>query len=276
MSSPQTFSEVTEQLEMLRVEDPKFPGEPHFLVAHTRVQGSRYEGGEHARYYAKFALQVEYFFGPLHRQVGERVSSMGGESSWNDSVRLSNDEVMIRCEALRGLGLGGFLFNRVVRWAKHADPQSKVVPLSLSAVDGENEINRARRNRLYRKFGLRLVFQSADEVAGRSASDMKIEELIEWPDQTWPHIRTSNWNQGWHALASQYQKTRRELRQSRRLARVFRLKANRIEGHIRTFMAYLRMVVNWPLVIVAGILGFILGTQHVPDWVRSFWLWLVS
>jgi hypothetical protein len=36
------------------------------------------------------------------------------------------------------------------------------------------------------------------------------------------------------------------------------------------------MVVNWPLVIVAGILGFILGTQHVPDWVRSFWLWLVS
>jgi hypothetical protein len=274
MSSPQIFVEVTEQLEMLRIEDPKFPGEPHYLVAHTRVQGTRYEGEKKVSYCGKFGVQVEYFFGPLQRQVGKAVTSMGGESSWNDSVRLSNGEVMIRCEELRGLGLGGFLFNRIVRWAKHADPQSAIVPLWLSGVDGESKINRDRRNRLYRRFGLRLNFLSVDEVEGRSASDMKVGELIDWPDQEWPKIRSSNWNQGWHELVGQYQMTRRELRQSRRVARMYRLKVNRIEGHIKTCMAHLRVAVSWPLAVVFGVAGFILGSQHVPEWVWSLWRWL--
>lgn len=81
MSSPQTFAETTEHLEMLRVEDPKFSGQPHFLLVHTRVNGSRYEGEERTWWQGKFALRVEYFFGPLQDEIGKLVASLGGRNA---------------------------------------------------------------------------------------------------------------------------------------------------------------------------------------------------
>lgn len=271
MSSPQTFAETTEHLEMLRVEDPKFSGQPHFLLVHTRVNGSRYEDEERTWWQGKFALRVEYFFGPLQEEIGKLVASMGGETHWNDTVRLSNGEVMIRIEALRSLGLGSFLFNRVVRWAKHLNPHSTVIPLFLSEVDGTNPTNRARRNRLYRRFGLRLNFKEEDEIHGHSASDMKVSELVELPQTNWPHVHASYWNIGWREFASQYKKTRRELRQARREARVFRAKVQRFEERIRIVTSYLRSVVSWPLAAFVGVLGFVLGSQRIPDWLLTLW-----
>lgn len=195
----------------------------------------------------------------------------GGETHWNDTVRLSNGEVMIRIEALRSLGLGSFLFNRVVRWAKHLNPHSTVIPLFLSEVDGTNPTNRARRNRLYRRFGLRLNFKEEDEIHGHSASDMKVSELVEWPQTNWPHVHASYWNIGWREFASQYKKTRRELRQARREARVFRAKVQRFEERIRIVTSYLRSVVSWPLAAFVGVLGFVLGSQRIPDWLLTLW-----
>lgn len=268
------FNETKEQLEMLWIEDPKFPNEPHYLVIHTQIFESREDGEGKTWLKGTLSMRAEYFFGPLQREIGSLVSNMGGEIYSDDKVRLSRGEVIIRIAALRELGLGGFLFNRVVRWVKHANPLSIVTPLYLSRTDGADPLNRERRNRLYRRFGIRLNFNCPDEIDGYSASDMKVQELIDFPHQAWPNIHPSSWRVGWKEFSRAYKDARRNFLMERRHARVYKNAANKREQLIQLFTAYLRSVVSWPLAIFSGVLGYWFGSVRASQDVLSLLGWL--
>ncbi len=79
---------------------------------------------------------------------------------------LTGGMVVIDPPSLHGHGLGTYLMNEVVRWAKRW-PDATVNTINLLEGQGYGA-NRERRNRFYEQFGLEFEYTSAERKAGIS------------------------------------------------------------------------------------------------------------
>ncbi|NZA27203.1 hypothetical protein H0E84_12505 [Luteimonas sp. SJ-92] len=90
---------------------------------------------------------------------GRFVGSFGG--SYEDCgtggvVYVLTGGNMLLDEDVRGLRLGSYLQNEVVRWVldKSQHRPGRIKPIRLSEVDARTEVQRDRRNRFYEQFGI--------------------------------------------------------------------------------------------------------------------------
>lgn len=85
--------------------------------------------------------------------------------------------IYIENRDFRGIGVGTYGFNEIISWVKNNFPDFKVSPISVSDVDAEDPINRRRRNHFYEKFGLKGIFNDAEQRSGKYYID-KVSSLI--------------------------------------------------------------------------------------------------
>ncbi|WCB48104.1 GNAT family N-acetyltransferase (plasmid) [Nitratidesulfovibrio vulgaris] len=111
-------------------------------------------------------------------EIGRRSRFHSGEflacySSFCNTVSLVSQSfygsggVFIDPEYLRGHRLGTYLLNEIVLWARQW-PEAQVAQIELCHLQGLDEDNRKRRNRLYEQFG--ITFDYTDEHCCRGVS----------------------------------------------------------------------------------------------------------
>ncbi|HEY0294048.1 MAG TPA: hypothetical protein VGC69_01800 [Bordetella sp.] len=109
--------------------------------------------------YGHITIKVHYLSGPS-QQAGTQICLMGGHvDSTSNMARLTNGNLVIENQALRGLGLGSYLFNIIVTWILSFEVDFDIVPVRLFAGDAYPG-NLERRNRFYEKFGLQFDYQT--------------------------------------------------------------------------------------------------------------------
>ncbi len=99
-------------------------------------------------------LLATYIDGPMpsDKISSGFISRMGGHvDTLGKKVKLTNGAVEV-LPGMRGLGIGTFLFNYLVCWAKEQDPGFEVVPIKVSSPD-VTESNQKRRNLFCAHFG---------------------------------------------------------------------------------------------------------------------------
>lgn len=101
---------------------------------------------------------------------------MGGSiDSYNKLVSITNGSVMVQ-KNFRGLGIGSFMFDVIIKWALKLDPSFKVSTIKVAEVYA-TEDNQARRNKLYANFGIEF---------GKPMNEGVVEGLSA------PHIRSKS------------------------------------------------------------------------------------
>lgn len=117
------------------------------------------------------------------RTYPERIGSMGGEYSGGlHQVYTLTGGSMILAESMRGLRIGTYMQNEVVRWAKHdiGEP-GRISPIDVVERDANTVEERDRRNRFYEQFGIVFEWSKLDteleRARGRSLSTLTIEEI---------------------------------------------------------------------------------------------------
>lgn len=104
-------------------------------------------------------------------QWDKRNKSSDWQLRGGDNLSFRNS-VMIKDTDLRSLGCGNLMMNEMLSLAKTYKPNSSI-KISLSHVDCEDENNRIRRNKLYKKFNFELHFDDEKECTGYGALILK-------------------------------------------------------------------------------------------------------
>lgn len=263
----------TDTVEVIQVRDDRHD-QPHYLLLTT----SRSETVEKTQATCCLAGKIDihalYLFGPLSQEIGNLVCQMGGEISANSSARITNGDVLIRITPLRSLRIASFMLNRIVRWVKCFEPERTVRPLQLVKQDA-NEANRARRNQLYRRFGIPLVFKDPmTEQDGHSADGFCVGGLVEYTDGQWKNISVTRSLDGFKALYHDKQMIRRELSRSKRMLATYKRKSQRFEAKVRFIQHTLYKIINFPSVLLAAVVGYGVGSGQWRNYLSSVKLFL--
>ncbi len=258
----------SDKFEVISVADERHKT-PHFLLLLTKQSVSirtiqeepEKEQKQEKRYLnGTIDIQARYLWGPLSQEIGNRVCHMGGKTSFNEGIRLSNGDILVEITKMHGLKVASFMLNRIVCWAKFFEAERKVQPFKLVPQDATNIDNRARRNQLYRKFGMRLVFDDpATEESGHSAHDLVVGELLTFSDREWANISVDNWLEGFRALESDRKKTRERLRESLQSLRYFKRRSKQFTVKAKMVRQALHHIVNWPLLVVTAVVAYGVG-----------------
>lgn len=278
MSTTRTETHSNERVEFICIKDSRF-STPHFLMLTTKETGTAFHVQSGRTVQGAIEIRAVYFFGPLTGQAGQLVAEMAGEAKWEGILRVTNGAVDIKLPELRGIRLGGYLFNRIIAWAKTFEPERRVVALKLSAAHAIDPDNKARRNSLYRKFGLRLIFVDGElESEGYSDSQTPVSELKSFSTSEWPKISSDSWHNGFLQHSNAIHKDQRLLRQYHREMKLYRRKLNSFEAKISAVRQCFIRVLNWPLVLMALVLGACVGAGTVNIWeqLSALWKWLIK
>lgn len=248
-----------ERVEFVTVRDDKH-NRTHYLIlsineSHTldKSQTDRYIN-------AQIEVNAKYLYGPLSSYIGRIVCKMGGKTISDYGVKISNGDVMVEVNELRGLHIGSFILNRIVIWAKTLEPERKIHQLKLVEQDATDSNNKLRRNNLYRKFGIKLVFNDPlTESSGKSAIDVHVKDLVEFTDREWSNIKVDNWIDGFGELNTEFHRIRDQLRQSRRRLAFYKRKSNRFDAKVGTVIKTLHNIINLPLFFIALLIGYLVA-----------------
>lgn len=177
--------ESTVNYEILKVPSPS--GEPHTILITTTQTESTFMSGMRPHRLGTIEVVAKYIGGPLSRERmlhQALVSKMGGDAdTLNRKVKITQGVVEIHVRALRGLGIGTFLFSKVVRWAIAFDPSLEVATIKVGSGDATAE-NQARRNFFYANFGLFFSdTEAVDAVVAGRLLPMHAADLI--PYEGW-------------------------------------------------------------------------------------------
>ena len=204
-------------------------------------------------------LRVQYLFGPHKRRIGDEIIHMGASIS-TDSVKLSNGEIMLNAPELRGRGITSYALNQVVMWAKlNTRPEMGVARLRLGPADAVDEVNKSRRNEMYKKFGFKFVFSDQNESIGYAYVD-QLSDVKSIDPSEWKQISVDSRFKGFEQLAKEFNLTRERYLLDKSRAKLFLKKWGCIEGIIKTLGSYIRRLVNTPLLIAGILVGVLVGT----------------
>lgn len=164
---------------------------PHKILITITQTSATFVSGITPHRLGTIEVEAKYISGPLDRSRilhQALVSTMGGNAdTLNKSTKITTGVVEILVGSLRGLGIGTYMFAKVVQWAIDFDPTLDVKTIKAGPGDATEE-NRHRRNRFYKNFGVRFFDSEFDNetvedfVAGRSMP-MKVADLI--PYEGW-------------------------------------------------------------------------------------------
>lgn len=201
---------------------------------------------------ASIEVKATYLSGGA-MSAGAHISTMGGNmSSHSQSVRLTNGSVLID-PAVRGLGLGSYMFRKIVDWARGFDQAFKIVPISVTEADATSD-NKARRNKFYGNFGITFIWsQGLIDERGRSDPNLTVAQLQ--AHGTWPHITANN---GFEVLQDCWQDLEKERATVGRLQTRVRwesIRGARLRGRLKMMV---RMA-NIPMFIALFAIGLMSG-----------------
>lgn len=107
-----------------------------------------------------------------------------------ESISLTRGSVLLSLVYLRGHYVGTYLQDEIVRWARQW-PNAIVTPITLSATDADDVINKMRRNRFYEQFGIVFEYDGTDRTSGVSmpmlAIDLKPVDPHVWQSRLKEH-----------------------------------------------------------------------------------------
>lgn len=183
MSTDKT--ETTLEYSILKV--PAEGGAEHTILITTSLRTATFVLRDKDQQVVTLDLLATYIDGPITpgNFTAGCISRMGGHlDTHNNRVKLTNSAVdVVPC--MQGLGIGTFLFNQVVCWAKKHDPQLHVAPIRVAYKDA-TEDNQARRNRFYANFGILFTDNpNNDGVVDEHSLPMRVSDLI-------PHTSRNN------------------------------------------------------------------------------------
>ena len=232
----------------------------HYLV--MTINGSyKYEkfGLEREWECGELDLRVQYICGPNKRRIGDEIIHMGASIS-SDSVKLSNGAIVLEAPELRGKGITSYALNQVVTWAKlNTRPEKGVARLKLGPADAVDEVNKSRRNEMYKKFGFKLAFSDQNESIGYAYAD-QLSDVKSIDPSEWKQISVDSRFKGFEQLAKEFNLTREKYLLDKSRAKLFLKKWSCIEGIIKTLGSYIRRLVNTPLLIAGILVGVLVGT----------------
>ena len=105
------------------------------------------------------------------------------------SLHLFTEEFRLE-ERLRGHGLGTWITQQFVLWARGLPPETRVWPIDISKADEKSEENQIRRDRLWHAMGFRFP-------AGQNCSmPLRVDEL-QLPRSRSSTLRWSPWHPGY-------------------------------------------------------------------------------
>lgn len=176
----------------------------------------------------------------------------------------SGGYVIIEPIRLRGCGVGTYLMNLVVLWARQW-PHAQVCEINLLDGDARHPDNRARRNQFYRQFGIEFDFKAgADEAIGTSRP-MTVGQLVPRPGL--PDTMTE------HALVPYLRRRINDVQDSlaeqrflqRELRKASDELADAYDGPVRWMLH--RTILDHPLrslLVLTMIVVIVLSWQHLP------------
>lgn len=170
---------------LIEVDDKRYEGEPHVILVKLHRTERRVIQDEVASLWeARLEVGAKCVAGPHLSQRILHVAHMGGQfqQGWSDfphKIKLTPGGILVRQE-YRGLRIGTYLQNLVIRWAIDLKVDAVVEKISLIAGDARTADERDRRNRFYEQFGLRFIYEEGTGIersVGRSIPDLRIAEL---------------------------------------------------------------------------------------------------
>lgn len=123
------------------------------------------------------------------------IATIGGEyrggcGDDDGQYCLTRGSMMIAPDEFRGLGLGTFMLNEVVRWAKEEiGKPGTITTIRLAAIDARTDAVRDRRNKFYSQFGFTFNWSEPVDgrefVEGRSKPELTVGDLhtVKVPEQ---------------------------------------------------------------------------------------------
>lgn len=175
MSTQHTENTVDYQILRISTGD----GEQHQVLVEIRQKTNRFHEVSSEHQISTIMVKATYITGPMssrHAPIGYLSKMEGNADTFNNLVKLTNGEVILR-EPFRGLGIGSFMFDIIVRWAKKLDPSTKVAPIKVGAVDATEE-NRERRNKFYANFGISFGVPLNKGIIDGRSMPMTVDDLI--------------------------------------------------------------------------------------------------
>jgi GNAT superfamily N-acetyltransferase len=174
MSSEKSESSVEHHILRVPLEGERF----HHILVTVKTVLARYTGSGPEHQVGSIAVQATYLTGPnsRHGLIAGHISSMGGTfDTYSRSVKITNGSVMVR-NGFKGLGIGSFMFDVIVKWALERDLSFKVSPIKVAEVDATEE-NQARRNKFYANFGVLFGAPMNEGIIGGWSDPMFVGDL---------------------------------------------------------------------------------------------------
>lgn len=173
---------------VLEIEDDEHPDTPHIIG--VEIERSVWKSPPLAS--GTITLRAYGLAGAAGDVTGEHgrfLGAFGGHFDLNANPTASTYTLtggnMVLAEDLRGLRIGTYLQNEVVRWSKAQDAPGLIVPIGLSPNDALTTGERDRRNRFYEQFGIVFDWTPADHgierASGRSQPTLTIADVHELP-----------------------------------------------------------------------------------------------
>lgn len=92
-------------------------------------------------------------------------------SPMNKNAEFATRYDVLLPDYLRSAGIGSYVFSKLISWGQQLEPSYVFKPLSLSAVDAEDDVAKERRNGFYRAHNFQLDFtHDPSERTGRCLS----------------------------------------------------------------------------------------------------------
>lgn len=177
--------ETTLEYSILKV--PVDGGMEHAILITTSIRTASFVLQSKDQQAVTLDLLATYIDGPIPPDNFEAgfICRMGGHiDTHNNKVKLTNSAVVV-VPCMQGFGIGTFLFNQVVCWAKQHDSQLEVVPIRVAATDA-NEGNQHRRNMFYAHFNILFSDSPTNEgVVEAYSIPMRVSNLT-------PHVSKKN------------------------------------------------------------------------------------
>lgn len=158
MSSYNT--ETTVEHQVLRIKSKS--GLDHTVLITTSQRMSKFHALGEDQQHVVLDVLASYISGPIplgHFTHGH-VSRMGGTvDTLSKYCRVTNKSVMV-APSMQGTGIGTYMQDVIVRWAKTFDPQLPIETIKVAVTDA-TPTNQLRRNLYYSHFGI-LFSESPD------------------------------------------------------------------------------------------------------------------
>ena len=253
----------SENVEVITVKDARYE-QPHYLLLHTRQSISKFRVADECGD-GKIELVATYLYGPSPQHIGHVVINFGG-STWDGVVKIANGDIRVEIHDLKSLGIGSFMLNRVIRWAKEFPAHYRLKGLNLTLDDARTPEERDRRNKLYRRFGIRLVFADPlSEAQGTSEPNFTVGELIQFPNAHWKNVGADQWFNGFKAISAESRNAKERMALLRTKCARFKLELRRVDSTIGVVRTVFWNLINWPLLLVTGFVCFGIGKGDLPN-----------